>query len=182
MKQIAARVLHIYVDGRTLEWNKEQRRLIPTWLVFNWEADKKTFNRSLWTAAAGEEGNLGAIYQSPLVTHCAHTTWISKLHLLLFPTSTCRTVMDGRPRAFDDTLKAVAAGLVAQYVNSSQDEKGAHTRVCNCSREWNTDWSTLDRPAQPRADAAMGLKLTRRMHAYEELLYTYAWGKYSQWS
>ena len=90
--------------------------------------------------------------------------------------------MDGRPRAFDDTLKAVAAGLVAQYVNSSQDEKGAHTRVCNCSREWNTDWSTLDRPAQPRADAAMGLKLTRRMHAYEELLYTYAWGKYSQWS
>ena len=182
MRQIAARVLHIYVEGRTLEWNKEQKRLIPTWLVFNWEADKKTFNRSLWTAAAGEEGNLGAIYQSPLVTHCAHTTWISKLHLLLFPTSTCRTVMDGRPRAFDDTLKAVAAGLVAQYVNSSQDEKGAHTRVCNCSREWNTDWSTLDRPAQPRADAAMGLKLTRRMHAYEELLYTYAWGKYSQWS
>ncbi len=129
---------------------------------------------NLWALA----GLPRAIYQSPLVTDYALTTWISKVHLNIFPT--CRTVMDGRPRAFDDTPKAVAAGLVAQYVNSSQDENGAHKRVCNCSRYWNTDWSTLDRPAQPRSDAAMGLKLTRSMHAYEELLYGHTWGKYSQ--
>jgi hypothetical protein len=124
----------------------------------------------------GEEGDLGAIYHSPLVTDYALTTWLSKVHLNKFPI--CRTVMDGRPRAFDDTLKAVAAGLVAQYVNSSQDENGSHSRVCSCSRDWNTDWITLDRPALRLSDVAMGLKLSRRMNVYEELLYGYTWGKY----
>ena len=48
MKQIQERVLHIYVAGRTsLEWNKEQKRLLPMWLVYDWDETKKRYNRSL---------------------------------------------------------------------------------------------------------------------------------------
>ncbi len=91
--------------------------------------------------------------------------------------------MDGRPRAFDDTAKPVAAGEVAQYANSCQNESGAagaHYRVANCTREWNQNWTTLDtsRSIGRIADAVMGLKLVRKVQKYEELLYPYSWGKY----
>ena len=88
--------------------------------------------------------------------------------------------MDGRPRAFDDTAKSVAAGEVAQYANSCQNESGAHYRVANCSREWNQNWTTLDtsRSIGRIADAIMGLRLVRKVQKYEELLYPYNWFKH----
>ena len=64
MKRIKEKVLHVYVSGRTVDWNKQQKRLIPTWLVFIWEEEKMSYNRSLWTAADGEGDDLAAIYLS----------------------------------------------------------------------------------------------------------------------
>ena len=178
MRRIEERVLHMYVAGRTLEWNKDQKTLIPVWLVYTWEQDQTKLCRSLFTAAEGKLGNLGAIYHSPLVTDDALTIYLSKVHFLQFPG--CKTVMDGRPRAFDDTPKAVAAGEVAQYANSSQNETGCHTRMANCTRDWHPEWKSLDttRSARIKDDAAMGLRLTRNVDKYEELLYPYTWGKY----
>ena len=178
MRRIEDRVLHMYVAGRTLEWNKNQKTLIPVWLVYTWEQDKSKLCRSLFTAAEGKLGDLGAIYHSPLVTDDALTIYLSKVHFLQFPA--CKTVMDGRPRAFDDTPKAVAAGEVAQYANSSQNETGCHTRMANCTRDWHPEWKSLDttRSARIKDDAAMGLRLTRNVDKYEELLYPYTWGKY----
>ena len=178
MRRIEDRVLHMYVAGRTLEWNKNQKTLIPVWLVYTWEQNKTKLCRSLFTAAEGKLGNLGAIYHSPLVTDDALTIYLSKVHFLQFPA--CKTVMDGRPRAFDDTPKAVAAGEVAQYANSSQNETGCHTRMANCTRDWHPEWKSLDttRSARIKDDAAMGLRLTRNVDKYEELLYPYTWGKY----
>ena len=178
MRRIEERVLHMYVAGRTLEWNKDQKTLIPVWLVYTWEQDKTKLCRSLFTAAEGNLGDLGAIYHSPLVTDDALTIYLSKVHFLQFPG--CKTVMDGRPRAFDDTPKAVAAGEVAQYANSSQNETGCHTRMANCTRDWHPEWKSLDttRSARIKDDAAMGLRLTRNVDKYEELLYPYTWGKY----
>ena len=178
MRRIKERVLHMYVAGRTLEWNKNQKTLIPVWLVYTWEQNKTKLCRSLFTAAEGKLGDLGAIYHSPLVTDDALTIYLSKVHFLQFPA--CKTVMDGRPRAFDDTPKAVAAGEVAQYANSSQNETGCHTRMANCTRDWHPEWKSLDttRSARIKDDAAMGLRLTRNVDKYEELLYPYTWGKY----
>ena len=75
---------------------------------------------------------------------------------------------------------AVAAGEVAQYANSSQNETGCHTRMANCTRDWHPEWKSLDttRSARIKDDAAMGLRLTRNVDKYEELLYPYTWGKY----
>ena len=178
MKQIGERVLHIYVPGRILEWNHEPKKLIPVWLVYRWEEDKKKFYRSLFTAAEGEKEELGALYHSPIETDAVRLGHRSKVHFLAIPT--CKTVMDGRPRAFDDTAKSVAAGEVAQYANSCQDESGVHSRVANCTREWNQNWTTLDtsRSSGRIADAIMGLKLVRKVQMYEELHYPYVWGKY----
>ena len=178
MKQIGERVLHIYVPGRILDWNHEPKKLIPVWLVYKWEEDKKKFYRSLFTAAEGERDEFGALYHSPIETDAVRMGHRSKVHFLAFPT--CKTVMDGRPRAFDDTAKSVAAGEVAQYANSCLNESGGHYRVANCAREWNQNWTTLDtsRSSGRIADAIMGLKLVSKVEKYKELLYPYNWGKY----
>jgi hypothetical protein len=178
MQQIKEKVLHIYVAGRTVEWSKEQKRVIPTWLVFDWDDAKKEFNRSLWTAADGNYGDLAAIYLTRREDDEAISKFLSPIHLIKFPT--CKSVMDGKPRALDDTHKAVAAGEVGQYANSSRNESGMIYRTPNCSRDWSKDWKRLDLlgNCQRRSDVALGLKLLRRVQMYEEIHYEYYWGKY----
>ena len=182
MQQIQQNVLHYYVAGKTLSWKNEQKRLIPTWLVYKWDQAKQRFNRSLWTAAAGKTGDLGAIYHSRVLkdNDAALIAFISPVHLLLFPTS--KTTMDGRPRLSDDVHKAVERSEVAQFVNSSLDERGSTSRHANCARDWNRDWTALETPRSLETidDAAMGLKLLRPVVMYEELHYPYPWGKYDK--
>ena len=178
MQRIEEKVLHIYVAGRTVEWSKEQKRLIPTWLVFDWDDAKKEFNRSLWTAADGNYGDLAAIYLTRREDDEAISKFLSPIHLIKFPT--CKSVMDGKPRALDDTHKAVAAGEVGQYANSSRTESGTIYRTPNCSRDWSKDWKRLDLlgNCQRCSDVALGLKLLRTVKMYEEIHYEYYWGKY----
>ena len=176
MRQIDARVQHYYVAGRMVKWKKKQKKLIPTWLVFNWEEEKKRYNRSLWTADDGDAGDLGAIYHSRLESDEALAKFLSPVHIMKFPTS--RICMDGKPRALDDTHKAVAAGEVAQYVNSCRNEFGEYYRVPNCGRRWNRKWNTLDLQSQGLDEVACGLKLLVKVRKYEELHYDYYWGKY----
>jgi hypothetical protein len=182
MQQIQQNVLHYYVAGKTLSWRNEQKRLIPTWLVFKWDEEKQRFNRSLWTAAEGEPGDLGAIYHARVLkdNDAALIAFISPVHLLLFPTS--KTTMDGRPRLSDDVHKAVERSEVAQFVNSSVNERGSISRHPNCARDWNRDWTALENPRSLETidDAAMGLKLLRPVVMYEELHYSYPWGKYDK--
>jgi hypothetical protein len=90
--------------------------------------------------------------------------------------------LDGKPRALDDTHKAVAAGEVGQYANSSRNETGDHYRTYNCNRVWSTNWKTLDVPGQDHrlSDVALGLKLWVKVKKYEEIIYEYYWGKYQK--
>jgi hypothetical protein len=180
MKQLQENVMHYYVAGRTVLWNKEQKRLIATWLVFMWDEVKARYNRSMWSAEKGKDGELAAIYHSPLVLDDTLTTYLCPTHLLKLPTS--KIIMDGRHRAFSDTPQAVAHGIMAQFVNSSLNEQGRHDRVPNCTREWNLEWSKLgtQKSAQHLAEVAMGVKLLRNVDMYEELHYVYHWGKYDK--
>jgi len=179
MTQLKAKVMHYYVAARTVQWFKEEKQLIATWLVFMWDEGKKRYNRSLWSAQRGNEGELAAIYHSPLVLDEAHTTYLCPTHMLKFPTS--KIVMDGRHRAFDDTPKAVADGIVAQFVNSSRTEDGMLNRTANCMWDWNMEWRKLGttKPSQLN-EVAMGVKLVRNVGMYEELHYPYYWGKYDK--
>jgi hypothetical protein len=90
--------------------------------------------------------------------------------------------MDGRPRLSDDVHKAVERSEVAQFVNSSVNERGSISRHPNCARDWNRDWTALENPRSLETidDAAMGLKLLRPVVMYEELHYSYPWGKYDK--
>ena len=180
MKRIEEKVLHVYVAGRMVDWNKQQKRLIPTWLVFNWEDTKGKYNRSLWTAADGDVEDLAAIYLTRREDDEAIAKFLSPIHLMKWPT--CKICLDGKPRALDDTHKAVAAGEVGQYANSSRNGFGDIVRASNCSREWNTNWKSLDLPGncQRRRDVALGLKLLVRVKQYEEIHYDYCWGKYKK--
>jgi hypothetical protein len=179
MAQLKARVMHYYVAGRTVQWLKEEKRLIATWLVFMWDEKKHRFNRSLWSAEGGKDGELAALYHSPIVLEEALTTFLCPTHLLKFPAS--KIIMDGRHRAFDDTPKAVAEGNMAQFVNSSKAEDGITYRAPNCTREWSTDWSKLGTTNPDQlAEVAMGVKLVRPVVMYEELHYPYYWGKYDK--
>ena len=175
MKRIQEKVLHVYVAGRTVEWYQQQKRLIPTWLVFNWDDKKKKYNRSLWTAADGDAEDLAAIYLTRREDDEAIAKFLSSIHLMKFPT--CKICLDGKPRALDDTHKAVAAGEVGQYANSSRNEIGSLYRTANCSREWNSNWKSLDLPGH---DVALGLKLLMKVKPYEEIHYEYYWGKYQK--
>jgi hypothetical protein len=179
MAQLKAKVMHYYVAGRTVQWLKEEKRLIATWLVFLWDDRKKRYNRSLWSAESGKEGELAALYHSPLALEEALTAYLCPTHLLKLPTS--KRIMDGRHRAFDDTPKAVAEGNMAQFVNSSRAEDGSTLRSANCTREWSTDWSKLGTTNPDQlAEVAMGVKLARPVVMYEELHYPYYWGKYDK--
>jgi hypothetical protein len=179
MAQLTAKVMHYYVAGRTVQWLKEEKRLIATWLVVMWDEKKHRFNRSLWSAEGGKDGELAALYHSPIVLEEALTTFLCPTHLLKFPAS--KIIMDGRHRAFDDTPKAVAEGNMAQFVNSSRDEDGVLARPANCAREWSEEWRKLGTTNPDQlAEVAMGVKLVRPVVMYEELHYPYHWGKYAK--
>jgi hypothetical protein len=181
MTKLKERVAHYYVSARTITWHKEEKRLIATWLVFMWDEKKHRYNRSLWSAESGKEGDLAALYHSPLVLDEAHTSYLCPTHLLKLPAG--KTIMDGRHRAFDDTPKAVAEGNMAQFVNSSRAEDGTTLHTANCTREWSLEWSKLG-TAKPNqlSEVAMGVKLLRNVVMYEELHYPYHWGKYDKMS
>ena len=179
MAQLTAKVMHYYVAGRTVQWLKEEKRLIATWLVFMWDEKKHRYNRSLWSAESGKEGELAALYHSPLALEEALTTYLCPTHLLKLPAS--KTIMDGRHRAFDDTPKAVVEGNMAQFVNSSRAEDGSTLRSANCTREWSAEWRKLGTTNPDQlAEVAMGVKLVRPVVMYEELHYSYHWGKYDK--
>jgi hypothetical protein len=87
---------------------------------------------------------------------------------------------DGHPRACDAVPKAVAEQRVGQFVNSALDRNGETTRSPNCVREWTPDWGTYGTAktvTAPPSDIAMGVKLITSVRQYEEILYTYPWGK-----
>ena len=186
MTQISLRVVHYYVPGKTLYWTPVggpslNKKLIPTWLVYKWEEAKQRYNRSVWTAAEGNDGDFGAIYHSPVCQDETLLTHRNPLHFMAFPC--CNSVMDGRPRASDDTPRSVANSEVGQYVNSSLDENSIQYRVPNCAREWNYDWhrlDTLDVLGGNVHDVSMALKLTRNVPMYHELHYVYTWGKHER--
>ena len=81
-------------------------------------------------------------------------------------------------------MDIVEVGYVAQYVDSSLDERGITTRSVNCIGDWTPDWPTFGtemiETKLRTMYVAMGLRLTRAMQPYDQLLYKYYWGKFER--
>jgi hypothetical protein len=177
------KIQHYWVAGRTLSnWNGADRKLLAAWLVLTWNDAKQCYDRTVRTAEAGKEGDFGAVYHVRIETNVAHSSRIDKRYFLALHGSTA--VMDGTPRSLDADPKAVEVGNVAQYVDSNLDVRGVATRSVNCIGDWTPDWLTFGtemiETKLPTMYVAMGLRLTRAMQPYDQLLYKYYWGKYER--
>ena len=166
--------------SRSEGWRGRDRRLIATWLVLTWNEAKQCYYRSVMTAEAGKEGDIGAVYRVRIEWNVAHSSRIDKRYFLKLHGSTA--VMDGTPRSLDADHKAVEDGNVAQYVNSNLNAAGEISCPCNCTREWSREWDSIgsekvERELRAGAYLAMGLKLKCALKAHTELLYPYHWHK-----
>jgi hypothetical protein len=170
---------HYFVAGGT--FGREKKRLIATWLVVSWQEERKRFYRSVVAAENGRNGDIAAIYQTRVVLTEALITYLNPCHFMKFPSFPGKApAFDGHPRACDAVPKAVAEQRVGQFVNSALDRNGETTRSPNCVREWTPDWGTYGTAktvTAPPSDIAMGVKLITSVRQYEEILYTYPWGK-----
>jgi hypothetical protein len=185
IKDLQLNIQHYWVAGRTLSnWNGEDRKLLAAWLVLTWNEAKQCYDRTVRTAEAGNEGDFGAVYHVRIETNVAHSSRIDKRYFSKLHGSTA--VMDGTPRSLDADPKAVEAGNVAQYVDSNLDENGISTSSVNCIGDWTPDWNTFGtemiETKLPTMYVAMGLRLTRAMQPYDQLLYKYYWGKFERQS